>query len=37
MADPKDTMCADCQKAFDKISFKETKHSWGNRGIFLMD
>lgn len=37
MADPKDIICTDFQKAFDKISFKETKHSWDNRGIFLMD
>lgn len=37
MADPKDTMYVDFQKAFDIISFKETKHSWDNRGIFLMD
>lgn len=37
MVDPKDIMCADFQKACDKISFKETKHSWDNRGIFLMD
>lgn len=37
MTDPKDTMYVDFQKAFDIISFKETKHSWDNRGIFLMD
>lgn len=34
MDDPKHIMRADFQKAFDKISFKETKHSWDNRGIF---
>lgn len=37
MSDPKDIMCADYQKAFDKTSFKETKHPRDNRGIFLMD
>lgn len=37
MAEPKDTMYVNFQKAFDIISFEGTKHSWDNGGIFLMD